>query len=72
MLGAIGVVQLKSAVDVAVATDAAVQNGVWIRPFSDLIYTMPPYIASEVDVQQICTGIAAAVESQAAIGVARP
>ena len=66
MLGAIGVVQLKSAVDVAAATDAAVLAGVWIRPFNDLIYTMPPYISSEADVAQICTAITSAVESQQA------
>ena len=66
VLGAIGVVQLKSAVDVAAATDAAVLAGVWIRPFNDLIYTMPPYISSEADVAQICTAITSAVESQQA------
>ncbi|MDO8732201.1 MAG: adenosylmethionine--8-amino-7-oxononanoate transaminase [Actinomycetota bacterium] len=64
VLGAIGVVQLKAPVDVAAATDAAVMAGVWIRPFSDLIYTMPPYIASNDEVAQICMAIVAAVDSQ--------
>ncbi|MDP2012889.1 MAG: adenosylmethionine--8-amino-7-oxononanoate transaminase [Actinomycetota bacterium] len=66
VLGAIGVVQLKNPVDVAAATQAAVGAGVWIRPFSDLIYTMPPYISSDEHVAQICTAIAAAVDSQLA------
>jgi adenosylmethionine---8-amino-7-oxononanoate aminotransferase len=49
VLGAIGVVQLDHEVDVAGATAAAVAHGVWLRPFRDLIYTMPPYVAGEQD-----------------------
>lgn len=64
VLGAIGVVQLNAPVDVAAATDAAVNEGVWIRPFNDLIYTMPPYIATDAEVAQICSAITAAVGSQ--------
>src|SRR5690606_27216098 len=37
VLGAIGVVQLDHEVDVAAATRAAVAEGVWLRPFRDLI-----------------------------------
>jgi len=44
VLGAIGVVQLNGPVDIAAATRAAVKEGVWLRPFRDLIYTMPPYV----------------------------
>jgi len=69
--GAIGVVQLKAAADVAAATRAAVAAGVWIRPFNDLIYTMPPYIASEANVAQICAAITAAVDSQPMAGAGR-
>ena len=36
-------------------------HGVWLRPFRDLIYTMPPYVADVADVDRIVTGIAAAV-----------
>jgi adenosylmethionine-8-amino-7-oxononanoate aminotransferase len=49
VLGAIGVVQLDHEVDVAAATVAAVAHGVWLRPFRDLIYTMPPYVTGEQD-----------------------
>lgn len=42
--GAIGVVQLEGPVDVAAATSAAVDDGVWLRPFRDLVYAMPPYV----------------------------
>jgi adenosylmethionine-8-amino-7-oxononanoate aminotransferase len=60
-LGAIGVVQLDREVDVAVATEAAVGAGVWLRPFRDLIYTMPPYVTTDADVAAICAGVRAAV-----------
>ncbi|GIE92623.1 adenosylmethionine--8-amino-7-oxononanoate transaminase [Paractinoplanes rishiriensis] len=61
VLGAIGVVQLDHPVDMAAATAAAVDAGVWLRPFRDLIYTMPPYVAEAADVDRITAGIAAAV-----------
>ncbi len=61
VLGAIGVVQLDHDVDVAAATTAAVGAGVWLRPFRDLIYTMPPYVTGPADVASIASGIAAAV-----------
>ena len=50
VLGAIGVVQLDHAVDMAAATAAAVEQGVWLRPFRDLVYTMPPYVTGDEDV----------------------
>jgi adenosylmethionine-8-amino-7-oxononanoate aminotransferase len=53
VLGAIGVVQLERDVDLAAATAIAVENGVWLRPFRDLIYTMPPYIIGEDDVGRV-------------------
>jgi adenosylmethionine---8-amino-7-oxononanoate aminotransferase len=66
VLGAIGVVQLDHQVDVAAATAAAVRAGVWLRPFRDLIYTMPPYVTSDDDVATICAGIRAAVTAASA------
>jgi adenosylmethionine-8-amino-7-oxononanoate aminotransferase len=63
VLGAIGVVQLEREVDMAAATDAAVDNGVWLRPFRDLIYTMPPYPAEDGDIAAICAAMAAAAKA---------
>src|ERR1700677_2288115 len=60
VLGAIGVVQLDRDVDMAAATDAAVTAGVWLRPFRDLIYTMPPYVTGDDDIALICAGMRAA------------
>jgi len=63
VLGAIGVVQLDREVDVAAATAAAVRAGVWLRPFRDLVYTMPPYVTADEDVAAICAGVLAAVRA---------
>jgi adenosylmethionine-8-amino-7-oxononanoate aminotransferase len=60
VLGAIGVVQLVRPVDVAGATAAAMERGVWLRPFRDLIYTMPPYITADEDLERICEAALAA------------
>jgi adenosylmethionine---8-amino-7-oxononanoate aminotransferase len=63
VLGAIGVVQLDHDVDIAAATASAVDRGVWLRPFRDLIYTMPPYLSGDADVARIAAGVAAAVKA---------
>ena len=59
-IGAVGVVELTHPVDVVKATDAALEHGVWLRPFRNLVYTMPPYVASDDDVATICAAIRAA------------
>lgn len=57
VLGAIGVVQLDHEVDMDAATRAAVGHGVWLRPFRDLIYTMPPYVTGDEDVAAIAAAV---------------
>jgi adenosylmethionine-8-amino-7-oxononanoate aminotransferase len=63
VLGAIGVVQLDHPVDLAAATAATVAEGVWLRPFGDLIYTMPPYVSTDQDIDAICRGVLAAAKA---------
>jgi adenosylmethionine-8-amino-7-oxononanoate aminotransferase len=63
VLGAIGVLQLDHHVDVSAATRAAARAGVWLRPFRDLIYAMPPYICSETEVARICAAMLAAARA---------
>lgn len=62
VLGAIGVVEMESEVPMREATEAAMAEGVWIRPFGRLIYSMPPYICTPDEIEQICRGIAAATK----------
>ncbi|MBF6088730.1 adenosylmethionine--8-amino-7-oxononanoate transaminase [Nocardia cyriacigeorgica] len=60
VLGAIGVIELDHPVDMRAATDAAVAAGAWLRPFRNLIYTMPPFISSTDDVATITSAMVAA------------
>jgi adenosylmethionine-8-amino-7-oxononanoate aminotransferase len=62
-IGAVGVIQLDRPVDVAAATQAALDHGVWIRPFRDLIYAMPPFVTTPTDVEQITTAMLAATNA---------
>jgi len=63
VLGGIGVVQLDHEVDLPAATAAAVAQGVWLRPFRDLVYTMPPYITGDDDLAMVSRGVLAAVSA---------
>jgi len=63
VLGAVGVVHLEEQADVAALSARALEQGVWVRPFRDLVYTMPPYVCTDDDVAQICSAIIEAVRS---------
>jgi adenosylmethionine-8-amino-7-oxononanoate aminotransferase len=64
VLGAIGVIQLEGDVDMAAVTAEVLACGVWLRPFRDLIYTMPAYRIGEDDMATICRAIGAAVSTR--------
>jgi adenosylmethionine-8-amino-7-oxononanoate aminotransferase len=49
-------------VRVAEVTSAALARGVWVRPFRDLVYTMPPYVTSDTDLSTLTAGLVGAVE----------
>ncbi|KUI17953.1 adenosylmethionine-8-amino-7-oxononanoate aminotransferase [Mycobacterium lehmannii] len=59
VLGAIGVIEMDRPVDLTVATPAALEHGLWLRPFRNLIYAMPPYICTSEEIGQITAGMAA-------------
>ncbi|HXR29430.1 MAG TPA: aminotransferase class III-fold pyridoxal phosphate-dependent enzyme, partial [Solirubrobacteraceae bacterium] len=61
-LGAIAVIETERAVALERASAAAIGMGVWLRPFRNLIYAMPPYIASEQELRAIAAAMVAAAE----------
>lgn len=63
VLGAIGVVEMKEAVDMRRIQPMFVQHGVWLRPFGKLIYTMPPYCISNEELQTLVRGIEKVITS---------
>ncbi|MGK2938234.1 MAG: adenosylmethionine--8-amino-7-oxononanoate transaminase [Solirubrobacteraceae bacterium] len=63
VLGAIGVVELDHPVDVAAAATAAAAHGVWVRPFRDLVYVMPPYIIGDDDLATVTGAMLAAARA---------
>ena len=60
-LGAIGVVEMKQAVDMATIVPLFVEAGIWVRPFGKLVYLMPAYIMSDEDLTELCNRLTAIV-----------
>jgi len=61
VLGAVGVVQLHEPCDMAVVQPALVDAGAWVRPFGTLLYTMPPYVSTDDDVDVVTAAIRSVV-----------
>ena len=53
VLGAVGIVEMHSNINVAKAQALMVARGVWIRPFANLFYLMPPYIINTDELLQL-------------------
>jgi adenosylmethionine---8-amino-7-oxononanoate aminotransferase len=62
--GAIGVVQLDASVDSYALRPEFVKQGVWVRPFNDVVYLMPPLVISEDELitltRAVCTVVSIA------------
>ena len=57
VLGTIGVIEMREAVDIEQMQAAFVAEGIWVRPFGRLVYIMPPYIINEEELHVLCRGL---------------
>lgn len=64
VLGAIGVVEMNQPVEMKLITEAFINAGVWIRPFGKLVYLMPPFIISDIDLVKLTSTVTKVLESQ--------
>lgn len=57
VLGAIGCLELKAIPTSDDILRVIRETGVWLRPFCNYVYTMPPLITSDSEIDQICEAI---------------
>jgi adenosylmethionine-8-amino-7-oxononanoate aminotransferase len=61
VLGAIGVVECNDVINVAEVQQKFVDAGVWLRPFGNLVYLMPPYVIEPQDLRCLTDAVALAL-----------
>lgn len=62
ILGAIGVIETKKAINMADIQKRFVDEGVWVRPFGKLVYIMPPYIIDSHDLSKLTSALVKTVK----------
>jgi len=63
VIGAIGVIEFESQLDMKSVQEQLIENGVWLRPYGKLLYTMPPYVITDEELLIITQAISAIVHS---------
>jgi len=63
VLGAIGVIEMKEPVDMAVIQPACIEQGIWLRPFGKLVYIMPAYVMTDSELASLTTGMLKVLKS---------
>ena len=57
VLGAIGVVQLERVPQLEALRQRFVRHGVWVRPFGDVVYLMPPFTIGAADLERLTAAV---------------
>ncbi len=63
VLGAIGVVELTSNVDMKTLQQQFVERGIWVRPFGKLVYVMPPYVITNDELNYLLAQMSEVVKN---------
>jgi adenosylmethionine-8-amino-7-oxononanoate aminotransferase len=61
ILGAIGVVEMANEIDIETVQNLLLENGVWLRPYGKLLYTMPPFTITDDELLTLTNAIKAVI-----------
>jgi len=59
VIGAIGVIEFEIPLDMKAVQEKLIENGVWLRPYGKLLYTMPPYVIKDEELLTITKAMSA-------------